>query len=70
LGEGGKKKEKPPIVVSREIKDQKISFTRSWEYVGKSHQQKTKDWMAMMFWHSLDPIQVSGKMIRDHKEKL
>jgi hypothetical protein len=26
--------------------------------------------MAMMFWHSLDPIQVSGKMIRDHKEKL
>jgi hypothetical protein len=29
LGEGGKKKEKPPIVVSREIKDQKISFTRS-----------------------------------------
>jgi hypothetical protein len=28
LGEGGKKKEKPPILVSRGFKDQKISFTR------------------------------------------
>lgn len=71
LGRGGKKKRKAPnLGIQRNQVTKKLvshDHENMWENpIGKK--QKT-EWQ-MMFLHSLDPIQVSGKMIRDHKEKL